>query len=105
MSDHENKLHAQRTKGAAADAELRTTAEAFVSLRTQYSDAWVNSDPRDTAGREKMWLAMTILAQVEKNLRTCVSNGVLAAKEIDKLRQAGEPKPEKPIALREFRRA
>lgn len=102
--DQENKLHIQRTRGAAADAELKVTAESFVALRASYVQAWENSDPRDSAGREKIWIAMTVLTKVEAMLRSHVSNGKIAERELDAIRKAGEPKPEKPIVLREFRR-
>lgn len=91
-SDQELKLHAQQTKGGAAEYELALTREAFAKLRDEYIKAWTNSDPRDAAGREKIWTAMTVLSQVEKHLRTCVDNGTVAKKELDALRRAGEPK-------------
>jgi len=90
--DNENKLHAQRSLGAAADFELKVVAESFKALRDEYVKAWAGSDPRDTAGREKMWLATTILTRVEAMLRTHVSNGKVAERELDALRAAGEPK-------------
>lgn len=102
--DQENKLHTQRTRGVAADAELKVTAESFVALRHAYVQAWEGSDPRDTVGREKMWIAMTVLTKVEAMLRSHVSNGKIAERELDAIRKVGEPKPEKPVSLREFRR-
>lgn len=98
----EGKLNEQRNRGAAAENDLRVTGESFKALRAEYGKAWEGSDPRDTAGREKLWLATTILTKVEEALRAHVANGKIAQKELDAIRNAGEPKP---VALREFRRA
>lgn len=97
MTD-EGKLHEQIKDGNAAQHELRLTDEAFRTLNAEYIDAWRNSDARDTAGREKLWLASTILSRVEARLKRIVQDGVVAAKEIERnqhlreLREAGEPK-------------
>lgn len=92
MSDREGKLYADLQKGAAAEAELRITGEAFAGLRAALIDAWEKTDPRDTTGREKLWIATTQLTQVETALRRHVANGRTAAAEIEKIRRAGEPK-------------
>jgi hypothetical protein len=102
--DNEAKLIAQQNRGAVADAELKVTGDSFKALRAEYGKAWENSDPRDTAGREKLWLATTILTKVEEALRAHVSTGKIAQQQLDALRSAGEPKSEKPVALRLFRR-
>jgi hypothetical protein len=88
----EGKLRTQLNAGIAADRELKQTAEAFGKLREEYTKAWMVSDARDTAGREKIWLATTILTRVEEMLRTTVTNGRVAEKELEALRKAGEPK-------------
>lgn len=102
--DMESKLIAQRARGVGADAELKVLAESFVALRHSYVQAWEGSDPRDSVGREKIWIAMTVLTKVETMLRSHVSNGKIAERDLDAIRKAGEPKPEKPIQLRAFRR-
>lgn len=89
---NEAKLIEQRNKGAAADVELRVTGESFVGLRKQLFDAWLVTDPRDQAGREKLWLATSMLTRVENMLRGHVQNGRVAQKELDAIRKTGEPK-------------
>jgi hypothetical protein len=91
MTD-EDRLEKQHRDGFEAARELKQTEEAFKALREGYVQAWQNSDPRDTAGREKIWVAMTILSKVEGQLRTTVTNGRVAQAEIEALRRAGEPK-------------
>ena len=88
----EDKLHSDLNKGARSEAELQMVAGSFNELRESYFKAWLESAPRDAAGREKLWVAATILAQVEKSLRVHVQNGKIAADEIKKIREAGEPK-------------
>jgi hypothetical protein len=75
-----------QTKGVAAQQELKLTGEAFAELKKAYVEAWSNSDPRDTAGREKIWAATTILTQVEKRLRSHVTNGKVAEKQLEAIR-------------------
>lgn len=89
-TNDEGKLHEQRNLGAAADAELKIVASAFISLKNGYFDAWMKSDPRDVAGREKLWVATTIVTQIEAQLRKAVSDGVVADKEIERKKRATE---------------
>lgn len=88
----EGKTHAQIAAAGEAAAELKQTAAGFITLRASYIDAWEKTDARDTTGREKLWVAMTILAKVETHLRSVVNNGVVAKREIEALRTAGEPR-------------
>ena len=90
--DREGKLLADMQKGNEADAELRLTAEAFKGLRAALVTAWETTNPRDTAGREKLWVATTQLTQIEAALRGYVANGRIASKEIEAIRKSGEPK-------------
>jgi hypothetical protein len=98
LSD-EGKLHEQRIRGTAAQRELSVTGEAFEAVKKQYVDAWMQSDVRDTAGREKLWVATTILTLVEKQLRQYVADGRFAEEELKRLKKAGE----KPTALERLR--
>lgn len=88
----ENKLIADQNAGAAAHATLETMGEAFAEVKKQFTDAWLSTAALDDKGREKLWLATTIVSRVEKILRTRVANGRIAEKEIEAIRKAGEPK-------------
>lgn len=89
MTD-QNKLFAAANKGGAAKVQLDAIGDGFEEVKQQYVDAWLRSDVRDTAGREKLWVATTIITLVEKQLRTHVANGRLAESELEKIRKAGE---------------
>lgn len=88
----EDKLIADADAGAAAARALEITGEAFAELKQQMFDAWLASDRRDEAGREKLWIATTTLSKVEGLLRKRVMNGRVAEREIDAIRQAAERK-------------
>src|ERR1700761_6233468 len=90
MSD-ENRLTEQMAKGALADAALREVGSAFDEIKREIAAAWMESAPRDDAGREKLWLATTLLTRVENVLRTRMANGHVAKAELDALRKAGGP--------------
>jgi hypothetical protein len=91
MTD-EHKLLREAEKGHHAEHELKLLGGAFTDLKAAYMQAWESTDPRDTAGREKLWIACTILSKVEGQLRSHVANGRVAERQIDEIRKAGEPK-------------
>jgi len=95
---NEDKLALAQAKGIAAQQELKLVGEAFEDLKKGYIEAWSNSDPRDTAGREKIWAATTILTQVEKRLRSHVSNGKVAEQQLEAIRNKA-PAPKKFFGL------
>lgn len=92
MSVDEGKLIEQQNEGAAADAALRTLSGAFDDVKRQLFEAWMASGARDETGREKLWISTTLISRVEDVLRRRVVNGQIAAKELEALRNAGEPK-------------
>jgi hypothetical protein len=89
---NEDKLTADVDAGAAAARALEVTGEAFAELKQQMFDAWLASDTRDEAGREKLWIATTTLSKVEGLLRKRVMNGRVAECEIEAIRKAAERK-------------
>lgn len=91
MSD-EAKMDAQLSRGIAAERDLAVLSEAFEATKKRYVDGWLASDPRDTAGREKLWVATTIVSLVESQLRQYVSDGKVAEAQLEEIRKAGEPK-------------
>jgi hypothetical protein len=48
-------------------------------------EAWRQSKPADQDERERLWLAVGILAEIQRHLRVVVDNGVIANRDIDKL--------------------
>jgi hypothetical protein len=86
------KLDGVVAKAGEAQVELKLLGEAFQKLRNDLVSAWMETNPRDDAGREKLWLATTQLTQVERTLRTVVQSGEVAQKEIAAIKSAGDPR-------------
>jgi hypothetical protein len=60
-------------------------AEAFAELERRYMEAWRQSKPADQEERERLWLAVGILAEIQRHLRVVIDNGVIANRDIDKI--------------------
>lgn len=61
--------------------------EAFSTIKNQMMSAWETSAVRDTEGRERLFMAVKILAQLEGFLREFVVTGKLAAMQIEALKK------------------
>ncbi|MGA1092251.1 MAG: hypothetical protein ACO3V1_10665 [Candidatus Nanopelagicales bacterium] len=74
-------------KGAQAKdlIENPILVEAFATLERKYLEAWRQSKPADQEERERLWLAVGILGEIQRHLRVVVDNGIIAARDIDKL--------------------
>jgi hypothetical protein len=87
VSSDENKMHRDSAAGARArnllDNDLLT--EAFKSLEESYAKGWRESDPLDTAAREKLYLAINIVGKVRDHLQKAVTNGKFAQDELKSL--------------------
>lgn len=64
--------------------------ECFAKLEAEYVQAWKTWAAHDTAGRERLWMAVNIVGLVKTNLNSIAAGGKLAKKELDEL--AGKPK-------------
>lgn len=58
-------------------------AEAFETLEADYTKAWKQAG--STAEREGFWLALKNLASVKQHLEIIIEDGVVTAKEIERL--------------------
>jgi predicted hotdog family 3-hydroxylacyl-ACP dehydratase len=90
----EAKLRADRDRGARAKALLedKLLIEAFTELDAQYMAAWRSSPALDTQAREKLHLAVNVLAKVREHLTTVAASGKLAVKELEQLTAEAERK-------------
>lgn len=86
----EGKLAEELARGAAAESELRLTAEAFARLRADYVKAWEATGARDSDARERLWQAVQIVGKVEAHLRALVDTGKLAARQLEDIERLGE---------------
>lgn len=58
---------------------------AFDALKAEYRKAWEDSPPRDTDGRERLWMAVQIVGKVETHLRNVMNDGKIALHEMARL--------------------
>jgi hypothetical protein len=93
MSDEGQLLEA--TSKAVRAQELvdnELLAEAFESLEKNYIAAWRLTTIDDTAGREKLFVAINIVGKVRDHLASIVANGRLAEAELKELAHVAERK-------------
>jgi hypothetical protein len=83
---------------AARAAKAKTLAndellvEAFASLETAYNEAWRTSHVSDTAGREKLFIAINVVGKVKQHLESIMADGNLAKAELENLTKEAERK-------------
>lgn len=65
-------------------------SEAFETLEESYMSAWRATVIDDSAGREKLFLAINIVGKVRDHLTSVVANGKLAQAELKELVQTAE---------------
>ena len=93
MSD-ESRLHEETSKAARAQELLdnELLADAFESLEKSYIAAWRVTTIDDTAGREKLFVAINIVGKVRDHLASVLANGRLAEAELKELAHLAERK-------------
>jgi len=91
MSD-ETTLERAAARAARAEALLddELLRESFDALEQSYVAAWRATAVDDTAGREKLFLAINIVGKVRGHLAGVVANGKLARAELKELAETAE---------------
>lgn len=59
--------------------------EAFANLRTLYTESLINTAEDESAKREKAYIAIRMLDEVQANLVNMMDKGKLAKQHLDKL--------------------
>jgi hypothetical protein len=85
LSERNPYIDAGRAAQAKELLENPILVEAFAELEREYLKAWRQSKLADQEERERLWLAVGILAEIQRHLRVVVDNGVIANRDIDKL--------------------
>lgn len=97
LSKEEREQRSAHAERLLADPLLK---EGFANLLIDYFEAWMNSDPRDTAGRESIYFAARNAQHVEAHLRIVAASGRrLDAKHVDSMVQ------QRSVARHELRRS
>ena len=90
----EIKLGIAQHKGVRAQELLNNTLlqETFQYLETQYLQAWRSTKVRETDSREKLWQAIQILGIIQEHLKLFVTNGRIAAADLNRLSEEAKRK-------------
>jgi len=90
----EVKLGIAQHKGVRAQELLSNTLlqETFQYLETQYLQAWRSTKVRETETREKLWQAIQILGIIQEHLKLFVTNGRIAAADLNRLSEEAKRK-------------
>lgn len=80
------------TRGVRAEKFLENEllTEAFTALEASYISAWRETSIDNSAGREKLFLAINIVGKVRDHLAAIAANGKLAQAELKQLAQTAE---------------
>lgn len=84
MSEHQLIREIDRGRQAQAVVESPIFREAVDGLRDQLLGDWRATAPKDTQGREQLWLAQRLLQQIEAHLTQVMTTGVMASLQIDR---------------------
>ena len=85
MSERNPYIDARKGQEAKDLLENPILVEAFAILEREYLKAWRQSKPADQEERERLWLAVGILEELQRHLRVVVENGMMAKRDIDKI--------------------
>lgn len=76
----------RRAAQAKELAEHPMLREALAELENEYMRAWVESDARDTAGRERLYTAVRVVQEFRRHLRIVIDSGRIGREHLTKLR-------------------
>jgi hypothetical protein len=87
LAADEDKLEGERKRGHDAEALLENPlwVEARSAIRKKFMEEWKNSPPRDTEGRERIYLMIRIADLYEDYIRSFAETGRLASKQLSDL--------------------
>lgn len=75
MTDEERLHRGNRAKEVLGNEEFQ---RAFATIEEELTQAWKTSPQRDAEGREKLFLALTMLSKIKAALEQTVDSGKLA---------------------------
>jgi hypothetical protein len=64
--------------------------QVFADIEKEVIEQWKTSPARDEAGREKLWIYLSMLNKVKKHLESSLESGKLANLELDHKRTLAE---------------
>jgi hypothetical protein len=80
MTPEQRIYHGDRAREVLENEAFK---QVFADYKTELTEQWMKSPARDEEGREKLWLAVSMLGKIEKMLRESLETGKLAKLELD----------------------
>jgi hypothetical protein len=80
-----NKRDIELSDKARSVVENEVYADAFKEIRERYTDSFINTAEHDTATRERAYMAIRMLDEVQAHLESVMDKGKLAKQYLDKL--------------------
>lgn len=87
MTDEERLYKGTRAREVLENEEF---ISAFTSIEEELTDAWKQSPQRDADGRERLFLALSMLGKVKASLTTTMETGQLALLELQHKKSMAE---------------
>lgn len=76
-----------RAEQAKAICENPVFVSALDDLERLYVDTWLGTEPDDTAGRERLHMAVRVTQEFRRHLRTMIDNGRMGREHLINLRE------------------
>lgn len=87
MTDEERLHRGSRAREILENEEF---SRAFDAIEEELTNAWKTSPQRDEEGRERLFLALTMLSKVKSSLTTTMETGKLALAELQHQKSMAE---------------
>tara|TARA_R100000808_G_C2039641_1_gene79833 strand:- start:51 stop:314 length:264 start_codon:yes stop_codon:yes gene_type:complete len=58
-------------------------SESFEVLKDYYQDSWQQTDPNDVEARERIYVAINVLADIRRHIESVMTTGKMASEQID----------------------
>jgi len=92
MTD-ELKINQRKSRGARAEQLLQDEffKETLEKIEQDYIAAWRRSDPKDIDGREVLYSAISVVADIINHIKSIAADGRMAQKELENLEKLRQP--------------
>jgi len=85
MAKQENQIERSRQAQSILDNEV--FSDALIMLQEQYKNLWAMTSEKEQDERERIWMALKLIPEFERQLRIIIENGVIKENQIIKIKQ------------------
>jgi hypothetical protein len=83
----DNKKDIERGRIAQDILDNAIFQDAMIMLEEQYKNLWAITEHDEKEERERLWMAMKLIPEFERQLRIVVENGTIKKNQIVKIKQ------------------